>query len=108
MPKFNLSIRRVFFLHFEWVALACGLLLMAFINPAGSELSICPIDRLGFSFCPGEGLGRSVAYFFRLDLQASFAMHPAGIPAVAILSARIISLLKRNYQLNKVNNDAGI
>lgn len=108
MPKFNLSIRRFFFLHFEWVALASGLLLMAFINPSGSELSICPIDRMGFSFCPGEGLGRSVAHFFRGDLQASFAMHPAGIPAVAILSSRIFFLLKRNYQHKRDNNDASI
>ncbi len=90
------SYKNYFFLHFEWLLLAAALLLMAFIDPAAERVSFCVIDRFGFTFCPGCGLGRSVAYFFRGDIQASLAMHPAGIIAVFVLFGRIMQILKRN------------
>lgn len=90
-----------FFLHFEWLALASGLLLMAFLDPAGSGASFCPVDRLGFDFCPGEGLGMSIAYGFRGEFAASFQLHPLGIPAIGILTGRIISIFRRNILITK-------
>ncbi|MEX0647859.1 MAG: DUF2752 domain-containing protein [Balneolaceae bacterium] len=88
-----------FFLHFEWVALASGLLLMALLDPSDSASSLCPLDRIGFEFCPGEGLGRSIAYGFRGDFHSSLQAHPAGLPAIVIILGRIVSIFRRNRNL---------
>lgn len=96
-------------MHFEWLVLAAALLLMAFIDPAAQRASFCIIDRFGFTFCPGCGLGRSVAYLFRGDFQASLAMHPAGIVAVFVLLGRIGHILKRNKTYKtEMNNEKNI
>lgn len=90
------NLQKNHFLHFEWVALAAALVLMACINPGEPGLSLCILHNLGFDFCWGCGLGRSVAYLFRGNLQASLQMHPAGILAVLILVSRIIQIFHRN------------
>ena len=72
-----------------------GLLLMATMEPEGPHLfSLCPLDALGFSFCPGCGLGHAVAYVARGDVMASVQAHPLGIPAVLILGAHVWRLLR--------------
>lgn len=95
----NQSFSKILFFHFEWVVLASGVTAMALLNPWADAASFCLINRLGFSFCPGTGLGRSVALLFRGEFAASFEMNVMGIPAVAILSARIITIWKRNLKL---------
>jgi hypothetical protein len=94
------SFRHIFFLHFEWMALTAGLLLMALLDPFAGQASLCLIERAGFSYCPGEGLGRSMALAFRGEFSASFQLHPAGIAAIFILTGRILSIFYRNYKLN--------
>lgn len=59
-----------------------------------SHFTICPADNLGIDWCPGCGLGKSISLFFRGDIVHSFSVHPLGIPAVIILSGRVITLLK--------------
>ena len=44
---------------------------------------------------PGHGLGHSIGHFFRGDVAASIGSHLLGVPAVAILGYRIISLTRR-------------
>lgn len=95
------SIKYNFFLHFEWIFLALGMLLLAFTNPFGYSASLCLIDAAGFSFCPGCGLGTSITLFFRGELIQSFESHPAGIPAVFIITSRIGSIFYRNKQITK-------
>lgn len=75
--------------------------------------SVCPLRGLGWSFCPGCGLGRSIILLFKGDLSGSFAMHPFGIPAVGILFWRIVTLVRKNRQIlrslnqtNSTNHDA--
>lgn len=97
--RFGESLNHFFFLHFEWIALTAGLIVMATLDPASDALSICPINRWGSLFCPGEGFGRSVALFFRGYLFESFQMHPAGIPGILIITHRIFSIFKRNFKL---------
>ena len=41
---------------------------------------------------PGRGLGHSIGYLFRGDVAASFRAHPLGVPVVAVLAHRIVSL----------------
>ncbi|WP_370647604.1 DUF2752 domain-containing protein [Rhodohalobacter sp. 614A] len=94
-----------FFLHFEWIALISGLLLMAFLDPFSQAPSICPIDRLGFDFCPGCGLGKSIAFAARGNLSASFQSHPLGLFAILIILARIGSILRRNYEFKRTEKN---
>lgn len=74
---------------------------MALMDPLNSKTTFCLFERAGITFCPGEGLGRSIAFLFRGDVNASFASHPAGIPAVLILLGRIFSILKRNNNIKE-------
>lgn len=106
---FKQIFKKFFFLHFEWLALASGLLLMALLDPASTAPSMCPLDHLGFEFCPGEGLGRSVAYGFQGNLRASLQAHPAGLAAIVIISGRIIAIIRRNWYIkNQQNYDESI
>lgn len=93
-----------FFLHFEWIVLLTGFLLVIFMDPFADAASFCPIDRLGFEFCPGCGLGKSVALAARGHLSASLQSHPLGFLAVAVIIGRIGSIFRRNYNLIKEKN----
>lgn len=67
---------------------------LAVHNPyAHGEFTLCPLKNLGFNYCPGCGLGRSVSFFLHGDVVRSFQTHILGIPATIILFFRIISLL---------------
>jgi hypothetical protein len=76
---------------FIWIA---AILLLVFLNPYGNLYSICPLKYLGFHYCPGCGLGRSIALLFRGRLAESFAMHPFGIFAILVIGQRIIQLAR--------------
>lgn len=52
---------------------------------------------------PGFGLGHSISYLFRGDVMAAIETHILGIPAVAILMWRIVTL---EYRLIKRNRSA--
>ncbi|NBC27529.1 MAG: DUF2752 domain-containing protein [Bacteroidetes bacterium] len=94
------SFQDFFFLHFEWCILVAALLMMVSIDPSEHAFSFCIIDMLGFSFCPGDGFGRSVALLFRGEFLESFRMHPFGIPGAAIILHRIFSLHVRNHAIS--------
>lgn len=91
-------IKKYYFLHFEWVALTAGLLLMVFLDPFSQAESICPANRLNLDFCPGCGLGRSISLLFRGDVLTSFQTHPAGILAAILIPARIFTIFYRNHK----------
>jgi hypothetical protein len=93
-----------FFFHFEWIALLSGLILVALLDPFSQAASICPIDRMGFDFCPGCGLGRSVAFAARGNLEASLQSHPLGLFAIVVIVARIGAIFRRNYNINREKN----
>jgi hypothetical protein len=80
-----------------WIA---ALLFLAVSNPAVHHYSICPLDNLGISYCPGCGLGRSIGYFFRFDIVSSCLAHPLGIPAVFLLMYRSVNILVKPYELD--------
>jgi hypothetical protein len=85
-----------------WTA---GLIVLAFYNPDGeTHFSICPLYNLGFDFCPGCGLGKSISLLFRGELTRSFAAHPMGIFAVIVLSYRIFQLTKNYLNLYGKSN----
>lgn len=91
------------YVNLEAVVWIIGLLFLACNSPDNHHFSICPIKNLGFTFCPGCGLGESISYVFRFEIAESFSSHPLGIFAFIILSHRIIFLLKKSYR-NSLNN----
>lgn len=46
---------------------------------------------------PGYGLGHSIGYLFRGDLQSSLNAHLLGAPVVAVLLWRIVTLQYRKW-----------
>jgi len=82
--------RIVFRLPVEAIVWIAGLLILALYNPHHQEhMSMCVFNNVGFKYCPGCGLGRSISYFLHGDIMMSFTTHPIGIAAVAILGYRI-------------------
>jgi len=77
-----------------------ALIFLAVSNPADHHYTLCPLDNMGISYCPGCGLGRSIGYFFRLDLESSFLSHPLGIPAIILLIYRSFKILYKPVPLN--------
>jgi uncharacterized membrane protein AbrB (regulator of aidB expression) len=76
-----------------------SLLALAFYSPQlSTHITICPLSTAGFDFCPGCGLGRSIAYFFHGEVIDSFHAHPFGIFAVIVLTYRIIILSFNHYK----------
>jgi hypothetical protein len=73
-----------------------GLLWLAFMNPSESHFTLCPIKNLGFSFCPGCGLGHSISFLFHGQIKESFHQHPLGIFALAVILWRVFKLIKNS------------
>jgi hypothetical protein len=61
-----------------------------------NSVTFCIPSMLGFDWCLGCGLGRSISHLVRGDISASFSAHPLAVPAVAILTAHIFHLIRRN------------
>jgi hypothetical protein len=80
--------------YFEACAWMLALLAPVFIDPvADHHFSLCFFKNIGLSWCPGCGLGHSLAFLYRGDFAASFQAHPLGIATIAILAHRIYILL---------------
>lgn len=80
-------------------------ILLALYTPsADHHISFCLFRNLGLKYCPGCGLGRSISFLFHGDLQGSLSMHPLGIPAVLIISWRIVTLTYNFLNNNKIHN----
>jgi len=96
----NIELRRAgnFLVHnleaFIWIA---ALIYFA-ASPvhSGEHFTICPLSLAGFGYCPGCGLGRSIILLLHGHVSESINMHPLAIPAVVLLSARILVVFK-NY-----------
>jgi hypothetical protein len=77
-----------------------ALIWLFFMSPVEGSFSICPVHNLGFDWCPGCGLGRSVHYAMWLDFTTSFQQHPLGIVALVIIIYRIITLIIKSFKFN--------
>jgi len=80
-------------LHREALMWGCALVWLGlFANLEQPGWSLCPLHALGLDFCPGCGLGRSIGLALRGQFAASWARHPLGLFALAVLVSRIFSL----------------
>lgn len=90
--------KRLFNRHFEWIALTTGLILMAAMNPyVDNGASWCLIEMAGINFCPGEGLGHSVALLVRGNYFQAIEANMMGPLAILIISSRVFYLLHNIY-----------
>ena len=80
-----------------------ALVALASMDPTATHVSLCPLANLGWEFCPGCGLGHSIAFIFRGDFTASFNAHPLGIPALLMIVFRISTLLVNQNVKLKIN-----
>lgn len=71
-------------------------------SPSGEHFTICPLSLAGFEHCPGCGLGRAIILLLHGHVSESFSMHPLAIPALVLLTTRIIVVFKNyiKYQNN--------
>lgn len=76
----------------EMLLWSVALFVPIFIDPNRQHASFCLFHNLGIDFCPGCGLGRSLAFLYRGDITHSFLSHPLGIIVFGILLFRIITL----------------
>ena len=79
-----------------WVA---ALVVLALSNP-NSDFHFTifwPYYVLGMK-SPGYGLGHSISYLFRGDVISAIETHILGIPAVAVLVWRVITLEMRLFK----------
>ena len=84
---------------FELIIWLSALILLASADPNQHHFSLCPLENLGFTWCPGCGLGRSISFLFNGDINSSFTQHWFGIPASLILLNRI-GILAYNFYCN--------
>ena len=90
--------KRLFNKHFEWIALSLGLILMATLNPyIDNGSSWCLFETAGITYCPGDGLGHSVAFFVRGDYLRAIEANIMGPVAILIISSRVLYLLHSIY-----------
>lgn len=87
---------------FVWLG---GLALLGLLGAtAETHVTVCPLALAGFEFCPGCGLGRSIALLLNGELSRSFQAHWLGLPATVILIARSLSLGIRNWKHRDLNH----
>lgn len=85
--------------YFEVLAFSTGLLLLALMDPEASNgFSLCLFDLIGIPFCPGDGLGHSVSYFFRGQINNALEANLLGPFAIFIIGGRIAHLLWKNHK----------
>jgi hypothetical protein len=86
-------IKSLFSKYFELVFWVAGLIALAITNPTEqAHFTLCPLKLLGFTWCPGCGLGHSISFLFHGDIKSSFHAHWLGIPALMIILYRIYVL----------------
>lgn len=83
-------LRRLPLEAFVWTA---ALAALALTDPrAEGLLSLCVPKALGLPFCPGCGLGHSIAFLLNGEVGPALAAHPLGPFAAAVLAGRVIGL----------------
>lgn len=97
---------RIFFRKYFEISFWISALVLLAIMPPGTDphYSFCIFKLLGFSHCPGCGLGHSISYLFHGNLRDSIAAHPLGIFAVLVILYRIFQLCKLHIFSTKLNH----
>ncbi|HAH35855.1 MAG TPA: DUF2752 domain-containing protein [Algoriphagus sp.] len=77
---------------FFWIGSIIAILM---IDPSSANhFSLCPLENLGITWCPGCGLGRAMNLLARGEFEASWSMHPLAMLAYVVILSRIWNLIK--------------
>ncbi len=77
-----------------------ALLALGLMDPAGGRhITLCPIAGMGFDFCPGCGLGRSISWLLHGAISESLQAHPLGIVTAVVLIGRTTQLVKSHFAI---------
>jgi hypothetical protein len=91
------SSKRFIAKNFELLFWVAALIALAITDPAlPSHYTLCPFKLMGITWCPGCGLGHSIAFLLHGDIKSSFDAHWIGIPALGIILYRIIVLVRNS------------
>jgi len=89
-------IKTFFLKYFELTFWIAALIALGISNPsAATHFILCPLKLMGITWCPGCGLGHSIAFLLHGDIINSLHAHWLGIPALLIIAHRIYLLIKR-------------
>lgn len=93
------NIIRLLTKNFELVFWLSGLIYLSLISPIENHhFSFCPLNNIGFRWCPGCGLGKSISMILHLKIYESILIHPLGIFALLIIVFRINQLIKNLWR----------
>ncbi|MBN8546629.1 MAG: DUF2752 domain-containing protein [Ignavibacteria bacterium] len=82
-----------------WVA---AIFYLFFYDPfKESDFTFCIYSNLGFEYCPGCGLGRSVSYLLHGEPGLSWETHKLGLLALPMLLYRIVQISYTQYNFKK-------
>jgi hypothetical protein len=89
-------IRTFFLKYFELTFWVAAIIALGVCNPsAATHYTLCPLKLMGITWCPGCGLGHSIAFLLHGDIKSSVHAHWLGVPALIIILHRIYVLGKR-------------
>jgi hypothetical protein len=71
--------------YLESVFWGISLVLLYFLNDAVGGPSFCLFKWMGFTHCPGCGIGHAIHDAMHFQFLKSFREHPFGIPATIVL-----------------------
>ena len=85
------------YFSFELSFWIVSLMYLVMINPAESHFSLCLFNRLGFTWCPGCGIGHSISYLLHGEFLKSLETHWLGTFALLVIVYRILQLIFNTY-----------
>ncbi|BDD08642.1 hypothetical protein FUAX_10740 [Fulvitalea axinellae] len=92
-------------MNFELIFWLVALVALFVWQPGGGHIELCPLKNIGFPYCPGCGIGRSLHYAMLADFGASFSMHPLGPVALAVILRRVWQLIKNFKHIQDARQD---
>lgn len=87
----------------ELILWVTAFILLYNLNLEEEVTSMCPVHHLGFKWCPGCGLGRSIHLLLHGQFNKSIEMHWLGLPVALVLLYRIVELIKYKLKYNNGN-----
>jgi len=93
---------KLFSKYFELVFWVAALISLGISDTSKQgQYSLCPFKAMGFTWCPGCGLGHSISWLLHGNVNNSWHAHWLGIPALCIILYRIYSLVVLRLSGNK-------
>ncbi|WP_345214301.1 DUF2752 domain-containing protein [Mucilaginibacter gynuensis] len=91
-------IRTFFLKYFELIFWVAAIVSLAITDPkAEAHFVLYPLKLAGIGWCPGCGLGHSIAFLLHGDVKSSLHAHWLGIPALIIIVYRIYTLIRLRF-----------